>query len=514
MDPETVAMIQWLMQAMGTAGGGMGVSMEPDVAAMFGGLVQPNLNKYGEPEVYDVDAQSKATNQLQNVYSTQADMMNAMQAGVGSFGASPLGGGVVGGGGLNPITTETILETPVTLQTQWMAQQFNQGAPGSRSLEGLIASKLVGDPSRGIPGQDPSLIMSDLMAKLNDPEGSGLDPGEAALFRMSLPQKDVLDLQGNPQVDEAGNAVTTVDWNAARKWIEDKATGYQTEQGQLMGPNITQNAYGQYVSLSEKPSAAMEWLQKMGLPDPRSQYGVDFALQSSPELQAMMQNIATTGQAHEEARNAYQKFIDSSPMRAQLIASRNKAKERREGRQDEQYRQDLIDYTRDLASWARGDQDLPPPIEGRKESWEEGPSSSLPGWITGPAKAVGNYTTDMLQSMHPGGGTPAGLVPGHSGTPTNFPELIRRSKPPTMPQRPQGRSMTEMLLGGIQEAPFGTSRRLFNEMNRQRRGVYNDVMATAPIMGAMAQGFRAGRTPFKDAMMQRLQPLIAVGGAG
>jgi hypothetical protein len=501
-----------------------------------------------------VESQAKSLNQLQNVYSSLADPMNAFMSGVGSFGASPLGGGVLGGGGLNPITTETILDTPATLQTQWMAQQFEQGQPGTRSLEGLIASKLVA-------GQDPTLIMTDLRAKLADPAKSGLDPAEAALFQNSLPQMDVFDPTTRQPTGE-----TTIDWNATRKWIEDRAAPYQAEQGQLMGPNITQNAYGQYVALSEKPSPQMEWLQKMGLPDPRAQYGKDFALQSSPELQAMMGEIATTGQAYEAAQSAYKDFLKKNPMAQALVQQRNEMADKR-GRQ---YQNDFADYTRDLQAWARagGDQGGggagaggPTSVTGAASQMltpGSAPGALQPGmpsrslfdaasnlvtagpvapldaidaaaggvgnWLGKAANAVTNAVTPGPVSPLPAAGAVAGaatnaITPGPMNPLTSLGilgEAITRRGRGNRPEPPemQGRSMLEQLLSGVRAQDPFMSGRLFNEMNRKRKRAGEDVLATKAILAPMFGAQRAGRTPFQDAMLQRLQPIFAVGGAG
>jgi hypothetical protein len=267
LDAETMAMLNYYLASQ--------TNLDPTMQSMLGGLISPNVDKKGNLDQFGVDLEKTNLNQYQDITGTFGNPMNTLLAGLGATGPAPLGGGVAGGGGLNPITTETVMDTPATLQTRYMAQLFDQGQPGQRSVEGLIASKLVN-------GQDPSLIMTDLQAKLANPGASDLDPGEAALFKNSLPQKDVLDRLGDPTGE------TTIDWNATRKWIEDKAAPFQTEQAKLMGPNVTQNNYGQYVSLSEQPSEMMQYLQKLGLPDPRSQYGVDFSVQSDPQLAELM----------------------------------------------------------------------------------------------------------------------------------------------------------------------------------------------------------------------------------
>ncbi|HKO34470.1 MAG TPA: hypothetical protein VJY85_12060, partial [Candidatus Limnocylindria bacterium] len=408
----------------------------------------------------------------------------------GAVGPAPLGGGVVGGGGLNPITTETVMETPATLQTRYLAQLFEQGQPGQRSVEGLVASKLIS-------GQDPSLIMTDLQAKLANPQASGLDANEAALFKNSLPQKDVLDGVGNPTGE------TTIDWNATRKWIEDKAAPFQQEQAQLLGPNITQNAYGQYVSLSEQPSEMMQYLQKLGLPDPRSQYGIDFSVQSDPQLAELMTSIGTKGQAFDEARKTYEKYLKDKPI-AQSLARR--AEGLKGGRED-QYRRDMAAYMRDLTSQATKPADVAP----RREAQEAGP----PGWLGDIGGAIGGAFSGLPGQINDTVARIAGrpvAPPGAPTTPTNvalFPEPGRPT--PTPPPTMRGPGLLEQMYARMNQPDRQYA--LAGQMNQASRSQGEDMLAMvraiAPGYGAM----RAGRSPFKDAIMQRLQPILAAGGA-
>lgn len=487
LDAETMAFLNYYLASQ--------TNLDPMMQSMLGGLISPNVNKKGELDQFGLDLEKSNLNQYQDIYGSLDDPMNTLLSGLGGTGPAPIGGGVVGGGGLNPITTESVMETPATLQARYAAQMFEQGQPGQRSVEGLIASKLLN-------GQDPSLILTDLQAKLSNPEGSGLDPGEAALFQNSLPQKDVVDpITGNP------NGETTIDWNATRKWIEDKAAPFQGEQATLMGPNITQNAYGQYVALSEQPSEMMKYLQEKGLPDPRSQYGVDFSIQSDPQLAELMTNIGSKGQAFDAARGAYEKYLKDKPI-AQGLA--RKAEELK-GKREDRYRSDMAIYTRDMAAKALRDAaSAPPQVPAApapvlRESHEEGP----PGWLKGLPGEIGKAVTGLpgyFKDTLVAAGTPPTMMQSRVGRPGAV-----STPPPVLPTLRQP-GLMEQMYSRMNAAP-GREYELAGQMNRASQAQGEDLLAMVRAIAPSYGAARAGRSPFKDAIMQRLQPILAAGGA-
>lgn len=489
MDPETMALLNYFLASQ--------TSLDPTMQMMLGGLISPNVNKYGELDQFGVDLEKTNLNQYQDITGTFANPMNTLMAGLGAVGPAPLGGGVVGGGGLDPITTETILETPATLRFRQLAERARQG--GQVTPETYIAQMLVGDPERGVLPVDPSVIVADLQAKMADPT---LDATTKNLFNSWLPRIEKKDMQGNP----SGEFVT--DWNAAASKIEKAAEPYLMEQTTIDGPNIGTNNYGQYVQYSEQPSEMMQYLQKLGLPDPRAQYGVEFSVQNDPALQELMVSMGTKGQAFEEAQKAYKSYLKNKPL-AQGMA---RQAERLGAQREDRFKNDLIAYNRSMADWARGlEAPKAPPITERTESYEAGP----PGWlgkvggaIGGAVSSVPGHINEMLTAAHPKPITPNPM--GFEGIEL-LPE-VQRPTPPTMPTMP-GPGMMEQMLGRIGPGPVGRSGTLFNEMNRQRKVAGEDVLAMvraiAPGYGAM----KAGRTPLKDALMQRLQPILAAGGA-
>lgn len=492
LDAESMALLNYYLATQ--------TNLDPMMQGMLGGLISPNVDKRGNLDQFGVDLEKTNLNQYQDIAGTFANPMNTLLSGLGGIGPAPTGGGVVGGGGLNPITTETVMETPATLQTRYLAQLFEQGQPGQRSIEGLIASKLVNH-------QDPSLIMTDLQAKLADPQASGLDPGEAALFRNSLPQKDVLDPQGNPTGE------TTIDWNATRKWIEDKATPFQQEQGKLLGPNITQNSYGQYVALSEQPSEMMQYLQKLGLPDPRSQYGIDFSVQSDPQLAELMTNIGAKGQAFDQARQTYEKYLKDRPL-AQSMA--RQAEEMTDKRKQE-YAQEMAKYVTGMAEWAKAQPAGTPSLHTQEFLASRPDPGGAPGWI----KALGGGISDLASSAAGSLQDTAARIagsrpPGPGGRPTLPSNVgpLAGTPPPPRPDLPtlRGPGLLEQMYARAQSDPR-QQYALAGQMNQAARSQGEDMLA---MVRAIAPGYgaaRAGRSPFKDAIMQRLQPILAAGGA-
>jgi len=503
----------WAMLNMIMGGGSGQPSLDPYMASLLSNGIMPVLDKNGDPVVEDVETQAKGINAYQDVLSTLSDQANAATSGIGSWGGIGIpGGGVLGGGGLNPITTETVLETPQTQTLQYLSRQ--------QGLEGIIAQKVLS-------GQTPSMILADLQAKINDPEASGVDPAEAASFAAGLPQKDVLDPLGKP------TGQTTVDWEGARKQIDSLAMPYFQEQGMLSGPNITTNAYGQPVSLSEKPSPTMEWFQKQGLTDPRTQYGVDYALQSSPELQTLMGDIASKGQAYEEAQSAYKKFLKEDPQRAALIRQREGLADKR-GRATQQAMQDYFG-----ASLRRPTQAIPggprpnndfmvnPDTGGMLEAGDPrivdnilrfdaatatgGASSDptldqlMPGYIDSANAQIRTMTPDPKQLIQTPGSVRAENI--RNTAKDQGRRLVGDAPELNLPAR----SMMERLLGGITAAPFGTSGKLATQAYRAQQAAGDPMVEFARRIAPMYGAMRAGRTPFMDQWEQRMQPLFATG---
>lgn len=478
LDPESMALLNFYLQSQGAS------SLDPWSADLFGGMIDPNVNKYGELDQFGLDLQKSNLNQYQDIYGSMDDPMNALLSGLGSFGAAPLGGGVVGGGGLNPITTESILQTPATQQMMLYSQMAQQG--GQATPETYIASML----SQNVM---PSMIIADLQAKMADPN---MDQATKNLFNSWLPQTDLQDMQGNPTGER------TIDWNAAAEKIEKFASPYLTEQASLLSPNVRQNEFGQYVQYSQQPSPMQQYLTKLGLPDPKAQYGLDFAIQSDPELANLYQSIGAKGQAFDEAKKAYESYLTKYPIARRLEQMQEDREKGQRAGDVRRYADDMREYTDYMLA---NPEPKEPPVQARKESYEEGPS--IPGWLK---SAPGNFVDSITGSF-----SSAANPQQRPGANTVGRDIPRPAPPrmPMMPERDQQRSMFDALLGrGIRA---GADRRygMAGEMNRASRAQGDEMLAMvralAPGYGAMTQG----RSPFKDAIMQRMQPLFAVGAA-
>lgn len=474
-EAELLAMQQYLMS----------LGIDPQMLQYVMG-VAPSLKSSGEPEPYDVDAQSKVTNQWQNIMSSLADNMNSMVAGgAGAYGFSPTGGGIAGGGGLNPLITETVVETPILNQLNFQAQQ--QG-----TLEGLIASGLLSNTPA-------SLILADLQAKVEG-DDPNVDETTRQLLARSLPQKPVLDPAGN----ETGE--TTVDWNQARSELMKQADAYTAEAGQING--LGTNSLGQFVTRSETPSPTMEWLQKMGLPDPRAQYGVEYAAQNDPDLAALVSNMQTKSQDFEEAQAAYKKYLKDLPQLQMLEGQRKRSEANDERRQKLALQKYILDSTN--YSTVPGSRQVRQALEGAASG----------------AEAGGNFLSNAFGNISrgvPGAKMAAGLagklVPGLEGgvramgLADDLPRAVvgggGRREGPNLP----GRSMLTMLLSGIGDTKE-LGRQRHDAMWRANRSLGEDVLSLIKQTGPLLRYRDQGRTPFGDAIQQRMAPLAAMGAIG
>lgn len=492
LDAEAMAMLNYYLASQ--------TNLDPMMQSMLGGLISPNVDKRGNLDQFGVDLEKTNLNQYQDITGTFGNPMNTLLSGLGATGPAPLGGGVVGGGGLNPITTESIMDTPATLRFTALARRAAQG--GQVTPETYLASMLVGNPDQGIPPQDPSVIVADLQTKMADPN---LDATTKNLFSSWLPRIEKRDMQGNP----TGEFVT--DWNAAADKIEKAAEPFLAEQAQIGGPNISQNNYGQYVSLSEQPSEMMQYLQKLGLPDPRAQYGVDFSIQSDPQLAELMTSIGSKGQAFDQARQTYEKYLKDRPI-AQGLA--RKAEEMGDTRK-QQYGTDMAKYLKDMSAYAA--QHLGEPSLHTQEFLASRPDpGGAPGWmkalgggISDLASGVGQSLSDSFMraaaSRPPGpGGRPT--LPSNVG-PLAQASAIQRPTAPTL----RGPGLLEQMYAKMNTPDQQYA--LAGQMNKASEAQGLDMLAMVRAIAPSYGAARAGRSPFKDAIMQRLQPILAAGGA-
>jgi hypothetical protein len=486
LDAETMAMLNYYLASQ--------TNLDPTMQSMLGGLISPNVDKRGNLDQFGVDLEKTNLNQYQDITGTFGNPMNTLLSGLGATGPAPLGGGVVGGGGLNPITTESIMDTPATLRFTQLAQRAAQG--GQVTPETYIASMLVNQQA------DPSVIVADLQAKMADPS---LDAATKNLFSSWLPRIEKKDMQGNP----TGEFVT--DWNAAAGKIEKAAEPFLNEQAAIGGPNVSRNNYGQYVSLSEQPSEMMQYLQKLGLPDPRAQYGVDFSVQSDPQLAELMTSIGAKGQAFDQARQTYEKYLKDRPI-AQGMARRA---EEMGGTRKEQYANDMAKYVKDMAAYSA--LHLGEPSLHTQEFLASRPDpGGAPGWMKALGGAIGGAASDVGQSlsdsfMRAAGSRPPGpggrpTLPSNVGPLARTPEMAR----PTAPTL-RGPGLLEQMYAKMNTPDQQYA--LAGQMNAASKAQGEDMLAMVRAIAPSYGAARAGRSPFKDAIMQRLQPILAAGGA-
>lgn len=466
MDPETLAMIQMLM------GGGGGGGMDPFLMSQLFGMVQPEMNAEGEPQVFDATNQAKGLNLAQDYFGSMADLMPAMLGGAGSFGNAPVGGGMVGGGGLRPITTESILETPQTSTLRVMAQN-------PATLEGFIANGLL-------KGHPASVIYADLKSKIEDPEGNGVSAQMMQRIAAGLPTIDKTDVGGNPTGE------TVIDWTNTRKMIDsDYAMPYMKEQGMLSGPNIKYNDYGQPVALSQKPSKMMEWLSERGYSSPEQQYDIDYALQSDPQMMGMLEQLATRGQAYEDAKSAYSKYLSKEPMANRMDAMLK----RREGERGRSNQDQLRKFFDQYKAATGGESGLSAAVP---ETGHRGPEADFRTLPTNPETAgyrgMGPQWRTQPEDVETAGFR--GMGPQFR-TPQGADEVE--------PFKPSGPNMFER---AMQRAVAGRSNALEDKLRfgaqRQNSMMGRDAASFARMLAPTYQAQRAGRTPFGDQVAQRM----------
>ena len=459
MDPETQAMMNLLM-----AQGGM----DPFLMSQLFGIVPPEMDSSGEPQPWDATNQAKGLNLTQDYFTSMADMVPAMLGGAGSFGQAPFGGGMAGGGGLRPIRTETILETPQLQTLQVMARN-------PTTLEGFIANGLLG-------GNPASVIYADLKSKIEDPEGNGVDPKIMQNIAAGLPQTPELDPLGKP-TDRM-----LPDWVATRKMIDnDYALPYMKEQGTLSGPNVQPNALGQFVSIGEKPSKAMEWLSERGYSSPTDQYDVNYALQNDPEMAGMLEQIVARGQAYDEAKTAYSKYLAKQPMANRIDAML----QRRQSGREQDYQDDLLKY---FDRYRTETQD-----RGRGE----GPALPTQPGEAGPRRVMYANAVGMLgPPVQPGDQGPQ-AVANEFGQPQRVEPLPKLSAAqpgpmgkPNMFERAMARA-----IGGFSNA---TEDKMRFAAQRQNSMMGKDIADFARMLRPTYQAQRSGRTPFGDQVAQRM----------
>lgn len=233
--------------------------MDPYLLAMIQSMMQPPLDKNGNPEPIDLSVQNQLQTGLQSRYRTLFDMGNSALTG----GFSP--------GAFQPDVSEKQLDFPKTGSLQVQAQ--------AGGYQGQLARLIL----RGMSPAQAAATIRDTIE--NQPDNVSDDE-----------RNDLM--MGLPTTWDQNKLEDVVDWNAVQKEAASLATPYYEEQGireRAMMPDsgiIQRN--GKFYETTETPSAATQWFQKQGLDTPGTQYDEDYLRRTSgfgDIEQALQQNF-------------------------------------------------------------------------------------------------------------------------------------------------------------------------------------------------------------------------------
>jgi hypothetical protein len=285
MDPELMkAMQTYFMQGSPTPiYYGTGESPNPDAPELdpfaqnvFATGAPPNTDKKGNLLPYNLDYAKSLMNYQQDALQSVADPMNAYLA------------SLFGGEGFAPgAFSQVDKTTPIELTQIPMLQQLSQ----TRGVNGILAGFMLG-------GDDYRTAVAKLRAGLNNPEQLGLTPDEVKALQVELPGRQN-GLTGEPLDTSDPN---NVDWNSITKDAQSMWQPLAQEQAKISAPGVTQDANGNYLSVEKVDSPQMEFIKKLGLPDPTAQYDLQWALENDPTVRGVMMQSATSNSAAENMR--------------------------------------------------------------------------------------------------------------------------------------------------------------------------------------------------------------------
>ena len=301
----------------------------------------------------------------------------------------------------------------------------------------------------------------------------------------------------------------------------------------------------------------MEYLAKMGLPDPRAKYDVEYALKSDPTLSSMLNSVASTQSERDTMRKEFEDRIKRTKKYREDDLKNQDADRRETEKYQSATKQALNDYFSEMSQYGSernaraATAPAPPAPPTEAEAYAERNREGPPGWL----KALPGNALDAVKGMPDyfkdlGGAavSPPDLgVPNRAPLGTNLgfregPDVINGITKPEMnlPRRPitadmkmgldpEGYSMMDQILGRPMRDVVGYNKRraadeAIDPATRaqmymaQQRGVdkrsssaaLRYLLGLAPTVVAGRQG----RTPATDAIQQRLSPLYQMGALG
>jgi len=461
----------WAMQELLMSGGTM-----PQGMSGIAGL--PQLDTKGREQPFDLGLAGQRLNYGQDIGSSMTNPFFQYAGGPGAYAP----------GALDPVYDEKRLDMLQGPQLQMMRE--------SGGIRGLLADFILGNPAEGRPAMDSSQAAARVRAMIQNSTGD--DP-------------EIENLKGEllPITDQFGTAGDQPDFSIINKMADEIYKPYVAEQAMLQQPDVQVMPDGRVVQLTQRDSPTMEFLKKVGLPDPRAKYDVEFAMQNDPTLMTLMQTQAQT----QSERDMIRKQYDDRVKRIQ------KRRDEAEGNSAEMEKYKAATQQALSSYFAQQAKAVEPVDVPRTESYEEGPPSWL-GKVTGAVSEVPDYLGETLSRMapHPADmGVPGKAAPGYGGIGDNL-----RGAPittgPVLPNKPTGStSMMDLMLGrSIRDQQPLADVRMRNVQRRRAlegegtKAAWEYAMRLAPVINAG----RRGQTPASDAIAQRMAGLRSMGAIG
>lgn len=439
-----------------------------------------DVNAKGEPVPFGLDTSKSLLNFQQDVYGSLADPMNA-------YLSSLMGGEGFAPGAFDPIIEKTPIEQVQGPQLALLAQ--------TGGLQGELAQLIMS-------GMNAGQAAAEVRNKKRTPE-------EAAALQAQLPTV----------TDQFGKATT--DWNAVDKAAAAIYEPYLKEQATLQAPGVIQDPEtGRYVATKQVDSPQMEFIKKLGIPDPRAQYDLQYALQNDPTVAGLFMQKAASGATADRMRETLDQYHKKLTKQREA-----EAKAREEDRkvlakyqlgpqrewankmevQAGGLRQSMDDYFRQAARG--GPQFQAQPSTGVFSNLPAGINRSAPSLAERPQYQAGPGAPDLPDFSWPGEMPKAPPVSIYSrGQGANADQVaslfnkLTAVLPSTVRPQQQVVSSAERPL---RIAATATNRANIGDQNAMFR-------AMIPYLARQA----AGRTPAKDVIQQRLLPLYASGAYG
>jgi hypothetical protein len=458
----------WAMQQLVLGGG-----VAPQDMSGIAGL--PQLDTKGREQPYDLGLAAQRLNYGQDIGTSMTNPFIQYMGGPGAYAP----------GSLDPVYDEKRLDLLQGRQLEMMRQ--------SGGIRGLLADFILGNPDENRPPMDSSQAAARVRAMIQNSTGD--DP-------------EIENLKGEllPLTDQNGIVSDKPDFSVINKMADEIYKPYVAEQAMLQQPDVRVLEDGRVVQVTQRDSPTMEFLKKAGLPDPRAQYDLEFALQNDPTLMTLMQTQATS----QSERDMIRKEYDDRLKRIQKRRDQSEADNAEMEKYKAATQAAMSDYFGQLGR-RRGE----PEWKGTPAEIEV-PDMPSSGFGAGFGMPAVRAAQGVEQPQAP-------ITQGWKTRPIQGerPDLNLPSRPRTGVQY----SMMEQLLGKPQrdkrqaladEAVPDAMLRMLNLNKRHRlegkgtQAAWEYAMKLAPVINAG----RRGQTPASDAIAARLAPLRAMGAIG